>query len=927
MKHIDVVLPFAGKGFLLLGVVWAVFAALPLRSARADTSLTILVTNLPPGWGTANGDSVAIIGTMNGWSLGDSAVVANHSLRYDFASVGVSPLGSDWVDRPAGANIAFRFAAGGDAANTLIQADFFHNDGNFRLAIREGAANTVEIDAGPVPMLVDQSSAVRVNGVREREQVAIDRDRFAFPGGLWKALVMSYDDGHTQDRGLIPIFNRYGLKGTFHLCSEWLDQSTFVGTEDVRTIYAGHEVSGHSVNHPTLSDLDDESIRWQTGHCRWVLSQIAGYDVCSMSYPMGGYDNDVVAQIAGQGVTCSRTVKATFSLDYLPGNPLKWHPTCHHANASAFADALVARTQEQMALLFIWGHSYELDNTYADNSWAYMTALCQKLGQRGDIWYAGMEEVRAYLAAIQDLTYPADKVVHNPSSSIAVWAKPADALLKIAPGKTITWPAGEAAATPAIPRAGTTVVLAYAPGGNALARAAAVSIHIGHDGWQDPQDLVLSARGDGTYAGAYAIPAGARSLEWAFFDGNAIWDDNGGRDWSLAIRNTGAGTPAAIDLVEGAPVLLAKSGADQNASGETVDFNPDGRSVATTAQGGFGGFGTIRVNHDAGHLYLGGIGLDPGGNNNAVLLFLQIDTLPNPATTLWDFAGTPYGLDFLHNVIFDPGVNLAILLGDEYGDGTFLHFDLESGGDFGQGAFYTDAAAKRFVPVPGVRLAQFDGASNAPTASGDDDGNRQTDRWEIAIPWSSLNAPLGAASVGSLRISGLIAGDGVSSNNRYLSANYLGSQIAGTRDGNYGFNLVTLTGQRIGLPGTDSDLDGMPDVWENQNRLDAAAAGDADDDGDDDGLANGREYVADTDPADPASRFAATGAPAGSAFVVRSPMSANRLYSLHASSNLAEGVWTLVPGQGPRRGAGAADSMADTNAAPHRFYRLQVEVP
>ena len=119
----------------------------------------------------------------------------------------------------------------------------------------------------------------------------------------------------------------------------------------------------------------------------------------------------------------------------------------------------------------------------------------------------------------------------------------------------------------------------------------------------------------------------------------------------------------------------------------------------------------------------------------------------------------------------------------------------------------------------------------------------------------------------------------------------------------------------------------MPDAWENQNRLDPAAAGDAAADGDDDGLANGEEYVADTDPADPASRFAAAGAPAGAAFVVRSPMSANRLYSLQASSNLAEGVWTLVPGQGPRRGAGAADSMADTNAAPHRFYRLQVEVP
>ena len=917
MKFIAMALPLA----LALCVVF-----LP-RTARADTSLTILVTNLPPSWGTANGDSIAILGTMNGWSLGDRAVVANNSLRYDFASVGVSPLGSDWVDRPAGANLAFRFVAGNDAANTLIQADFFHNDGNFRLAVREGAANTVEIDAGPVRMLVDQSSAVRVNGVREREYVAIDRDRFAFPGGLWKALVMSYDDGHDQDRGLIPIFNQYGIKGTFHLCSEWLDQSTFVSTEDVRTIYAPHEVSVHSVNHPTLSDLDDESIRWQVGHCRWVLSQAAGYAPNSMSYPMGGYNNNVFAQIAGQGITCSRTVKPTFSLDYLPVNPLKWHPTCHHANAAAFADALIARTQEQMALLFIWGHSYELDNTYADNSWAYMSSLCRKLGQRGDIWYAGMEEVRAYLAAIQALTYPAEQVIHNPSPTVTIWAKPADALMKIATGKTITWPAGRVAANPAIPRAGATVSIAYAPGSNALGRAANISIHIGHDGWQGTQDLVLAAQGNGTFTCMYPVSAETRSLEWAFSDGGSLWDDNGGHDWSIAVRSNAAGMPAAIDLVENSPVLLAKGASDQNAIGETVDFNPDGRSIGTTSQGGFGSFGAIRANYDEDNLYLGGTGLDVGGNNNAVLLFLQIDTLPNPATTLWDFTGTPFGLDFLHNAVFDPGVNLAILLGDEYGDGPFLHFNLESGCDFGQGVFYTDATVKRFIPVPGARISQFDGASNAPTASVDDDGNRQTERWVVAVPWASLNAPLGAASVGSLHISGLIASDGVSTNNRYLSANYLGSQIAGTRDGNYGFNLVTLTGQRIGLPETDSDLDGMPDVWERKHQLAADDNGDANDDGDHDGLGNRQEYVADTDPANPASCFEATGGPDGSAFTVRAPMSSNRVFSLYCASNLAPAVWTRVPGQGPRRGTGAADSMTDTNVAPQRFYRLQVELP
>ena len=38
-----------------------------------------------------------------------------------------------------------------------------------------------------------------------------------FPGGKAKALTMSYDDGKVQDRRLIDIFNKYGIKGTFNL--------------------------------------------------------------------------------------------------------------------------------------------------------------------------------------------------------------------------------------------------------------------------------------------------------------------------------------------------------------------------------------------------------------------------------------------------------------------------------------------------------------------------------------------------------------------------------------------------------------------------------------------------------------------------------------------------------------------------------------
>lgn len=40
-----------------------------------------------------------------------------------------------------------------------------------------------------------------------------------FPGFRRKALTLSYDDGVVNDRRLIEIMNKYGLKGTFNLNS------------------------------------------------------------------------------------------------------------------------------------------------------------------------------------------------------------------------------------------------------------------------------------------------------------------------------------------------------------------------------------------------------------------------------------------------------------------------------------------------------------------------------------------------------------------------------------------------------------------------------------------------------------------------------------------------------------------------------------
>ena len=48
----------------------------------------------------------------------------------------------------------------------------------------------------------------------------------SFPGGRKKALTLSYDDGVRQDRKLIKILDKYGIKATFNINSGCFSKDT-----------------------------------------------------------------------------------------------------------------------------------------------------------------------------------------------------------------------------------------------------------------------------------------------------------------------------------------------------------------------------------------------------------------------------------------------------------------------------------------------------------------------------------------------------------------------------------------------------------------------------------------------------------------------------------------------------------------------------
>ncbi len=123
----------------------------------------------------------------------------------------------------------------------------------------------------------------------------------------------------------------------------------------------------------------------------------------------------------------------------------------------------------------------------------------------------------------------------------------------------------------------------------------------------------------------------------------------------------------------------------------------------------------------------------------------------------------------------------------------------------------------------------------------------------------------------------------------------------------------------------DSDGDTMNDAWELRYALNPSDPSDASDRFDSDPHDNRQEFIAQTDPTDPADYFRITGVSVASPAVVTFESSSDRLYSLLGRSSLITGHWSLITG---RMGVGGADSLSDTNQPPRGpFYRLKVARP
>lgn len=230
--------------------------------------------------------------------------------------------------------------------------------------------------------------------------------------GKNKAITFSYDDGVTQDIRLIEIFNKYNLKATFNLNSELLGKEgtlthngitvnhTKVNANDVKHIYSGHEIAVHTLTHPNLTEIaDDSEVIRQVEQDRLNLSELAGYEVLGMAYPCGGTNcNEHTAELIKNNtpIKYARTIATTRSFEPYP-DLYQYKGTAYHSGdwdvlfelGRQFID-LKADTPK---VFYIWGHSYEFD--LFPERWEQFEKFCELISNKSDIFYGTNIEIIA----------------------------------------------------------------------------------------------------------------------------------------------------------------------------------------------------------------------------------------------------------------------------------------------------------------------------------------------------------------------------------------------------------------------------------------------------------------------------------------------------------------------------------------------------
>lgn len=278
-----------------------------------------------------------------------------------------------------------------------------------------------------------------------------------FPGGKFKAVTFSYDDGLNADIRFASTVAKHGMKATFNVnygfieCSKGNGES-YLSAQEIKDniLPLGHEIAIHGYNHRAVGILRPNEIVGEFYECRKSLEREFNQIIRGMAYPdfgikylTGGRSYEEIKNILiSLDVAYARNTLTDSSFS-LPTDWHDWRPTVHNtdANVLELVDRFIAVDEKNLyvayrhpKLFYMWGHTTEFNR---NDDWALLDQICEKLGDRDDVWYATNIDIYNYVKAYESLVFSLDStIVYNPTL-IEIWFSVDGKMYSVKPGETI----------------------------------------------------------------------------------------------------------------------------------------------------------------------------------------------------------------------------------------------------------------------------------------------------------------------------------------------------------------------------------------------------------------------------------------------------------------------------------------------------------
>ncbi|WP_165360647.1 polysaccharide deacetylase family protein [Candidatus Chloroploca sp. Khr17] len=130
-----------------------------------------------------------------------------------------------------------------------------------------------------------------------------------------RAVALTFDDGYLDAyTEALPRLVAYGSTATFYIVSDFIGRPGYMGWEELRALRdAGMEIGAHSVNHPDLTRMRLDELRDQVGRSGAVLAAELGQPIVSFCYPLGRYNDTVMAVTREAGYRSATTTRTDLS--------------------------------------------------------------------------------------------------------------------------------------------------------------------------------------------------------------------------------------------------------------------------------------------------------------------------------------------------------------------------------------------------------------------------------------------------------------------------------------------------------------------------------------------------------------------------------------------------------------------------------------